>query len=165
MSANWSPGAHSPRVLSARFRRRSTRAENKAPLTRHPLFPVLPSFAPLYPQPQVFINVALATNNAVDPSRRGAVNGLSMTLGSLAKAAGPTAASTVFAWSIHRHHPFPFDHHLIFSLMALGMVVVTAASWNVVISPVDPKPKGATTAPVVVAEEAPEEVGRSGVSS
>ncbi|CAN0438804.1 unnamed protein product, partial [Scytosiphon promiscuus] len=71
------------------------------------------------------VNFALATNNAVDPSKRSTVNGLSVMVGSLAKAAGPTAASTIFAWSIHRRRPFPFDYHLIFYLLALGMVVVT----------------------------------------
>ena len=136
--------------------------KNKAPLIRPS--PLLFPF-PLYRQQQVFINVALATNNAVDPSQRGTVNGLSMTLGSLAKAAGPTAASTVFAWSIHRRRPFPFDYHLIFYLLALGMVVVTVVSWNVVISPVEPEPKGTPAAPRAVAEEAPEEGIVIGLSS
>lgn len=70
---------------------------------------------------QVFINVSLATNNAVDPSRRATLNGLSMTLGSVFKAAGPTLFSAIFAWSVGGHHrPFPLDHHLAFYLLALG---------------------------------------------
>ncbi|CAM9579188.1 unnamed protein product [Ectocarpus fasciculatus] len=79
----------------------------------------------------VFINVALATNNAVEPSRRGTLNGLSMTTGSLAKAAGPMFFSSIFAWSIDgRRRPFPLDYHLAFYLLALGMVVVSWASWG-----------------------------------
>ncbi len=70
---------------------------------------------------QVFISIALVTNNAVDPSLRATLNGVSMTLGSLTKAAGPTFFSSTFAWSIDgRHHPFPFEYHLSFYLLALG---------------------------------------------
>lgn len=85
------------------------------------------TFSPLgarklpYPLHQVFINVALATNNAVEASRRGTLSGLSMTTGSLAKAAGPTFFSSIFAWSIDgRRRPFPLDYHLAFYLLALG---------------------------------------------
>ncbi|CAM9287714.1 unnamed protein product [Ectocarpus sp. 8 AP-2014] len=84
----------------------------------------------------VFINVALATNNAVEPSRRGTLTGLSMTTGSLAKAAGPTFFSSIFAWSIDgRRRPFPLDYQLAFYLLALGMVVVSWASWGTIFSP------------------------------
>ncbi|CBN75080.1 conserved unknown protein [Ectocarpus siliculosus] len=84
----------------------------------------------------VFINVALATNNAVEPSRRGTLTGLSMTTGSLAKAAGPTFFSSIFAWSIDgRRRPFPLDYHLAFYLLALGMVLVSWASWGTICSP------------------------------
>lgn len=71
------------------------------------------------PHSQVFINVALATNNAVDPSQRATLNGLSMTLGSLAKAAGPAFFSAIFAWSIDGSaRPFPLDYHLVFYVLA-----------------------------------------------
>lgn len=113
----------------------------------------------------MFINVALATNNALDSSQRGTVNGLSMMLGSLTRAAGPTVTSTIFAWSIQHRHPFPFDQHLVFGLLALCMVVVTVVSWNIVISPLEQKPKGATAVPVVMAEEAPKENLGIGLSS
>lgn len=70
---------------------------------------------------KVFINVALATNNAVEPSRRATLNGLAMTLGSLAKAAGPAFSSAIFAWSIDGDstRPFPLDYHLVFYLLSL----------------------------------------------
>eukprot|EP00752_Nemacystus_decipiens_P011395 g10122.t1 len=83
----------------------------------------------------VFINISLAINNAVDPSRRATLNGLSMTLASVAKAAGPTFFSAIFAWSVDGHdRPFPLDHHLAFYLLALGMVVVSWASWDTIVS-------------------------------
>ncbi|CAM9131751.1 unnamed protein product, partial [Laminaria digitata] len=89
----------------------------------------------------VLINVSLATNNAVHPSQRGTINGLSMAMGALAKAAGPIVSSTVFAWSINGDHPFPFDCHLIFCIFSLGMVVVTAMTWNIDISPAKTQPE------------------------
>ena len=117
------------------------------------------------PRQQVFINLALAINNAVDPSQRGTINGLSMMLGSLATATGPTVFSTIFAWSINRHHPFPLDHHLSFTLLALGMVVVTATSWNFDISPGKPEPRGPVDSPEVVSEKVGEGVKDRSLSS
>ncbi|CAM9564568.1 unnamed protein product [Ectocarpus sp. 6 AP-2014] len=88
----------------------------------------------------VFINIALATNNAVEPSRRATLNGLSMTLGSLAKAAGPAFFSAIFAWSIDDdgRRPFPLDYHLVFYLLALSMTAVCWASWNVIVDDLPP---------------------------
>ncbi|CAN0142038.1 unnamed protein product [Ascophyllum nodosum] len=83
----------------------------------------------------IFISIALATNNAVDRSRRGALNGVSMTVGSLAKAAGPTGFAIVFAWSINRPRVFPFDYQLAFYVMALLMAVTTVAGWDVIHPP------------------------------
>eukprot|EP00903_Cladosiphon_okamuranus_P009002 g8611.t1 len=92
----------------------------------------------------LFINIALATNNSVDPSRRATVNGLSMMLGSLAKAAGPAVFSAIFAWSIDGDaRPFPLDYHLVFYLLALSMVFVSCASWNVITG--DPPPRTQAT--------------------
>lgn len=108
------------------------------------------------------VNFFLAINNAVDPSQLSTVNGLSVMVGSLAKAAGPTAASTTFAWSIQHRHRFPFDQHLVFCLLALGMVFVAVMSWDIDISPVEQKPKGTAAAvPVVMAEEAPKKTEES----
>ena len=55
-----------------------------------------------------------------------------MTTGSLAKAAGPPFFAVVFAWSIKYPHPFPFDYHLVFYLMAILMAVLVWASWDVI---------------------------------
>ncbi|CAN0113599.1 unnamed protein product [Ectocarpus sp. 12 AP-2014] len=87
----------------------------------------------------MFINIALVTNNAVGPSRRGTLNGLSMMLGSLAKAAGPASTSVVFAWSISRQprRPFPLDFHLVFYVLAFAMGVVAVASWNTIVQDED----------------------------
>lgn len=87
---------------------------------RTPSIPYL-VYQTLHVSHQVFINVGLATNNAVEPSRRATLNGLSMTLGSLAKAAGPAFSSAVFAWSIDGdgRRSFPLDYHLVFYLLAL----------------------------------------------
>jgi MFS family permease len=62
-----------------------------------------------------FSSVFVLTNNSVGASQRGAVNGLSMTLGGVAKAVGPLAGSVIFAWSINNgvHRP-PFNFMCIF---------------------------------------------------
>ena len=109
--------------------------------------------------------MALAINNAVDPSQRGTVNGFSIMLGSLARAAGPITASTTFAWSIQYRHPFPFDQYLVFCLLALGMVVITVLSWNLVISPVEQEPTGVAAMPAVVAKDTPGDDRGVGLSS
>eukprot|EP00752_Nemacystus_decipiens_P011400 g10125.t2 len=95
----------------------------------------------------LFINIALATNNSVEPSRRATVNGLSMMLGSLAKAAGPAFFSAIFAWSIDGNaRPFPLDYHLVFYMLALSMVFVSWASWNVITGDPPPRPEVTTEA-------------------
>lgn len=108
-----------------------------------------PCLFPSPPSRQVLVNVSLATNNAIHPSQRGTVNGLSVVIGSLAKATGPIVSSTIFARSIHRPRPFPLDRHLIFCIFALGIVIGTATSWDIDISPIRPEPKGTAVVPVV----------------
>ena len=88
-----------------------------------------------------------------------------MMLGSMATATGPTVFSTIFAWSIDRRRPFPLDRHLIFCLFALGMVVVTATSWNIVISPVEPQPEDYAASAVLMAQEDDEGIEMKGMSS
>lgn len=125
---NWSNQACSRNTVGARHGRPPSWCVRRGlgVLTNVQLSFVEPDKPPTAPtntfsQQQVFINVSLATNNAVDPSRRATLNGLSMTLGSLAKAAGPTFFSSVFAWSIDgESRRFPFDRHLAFYLLALG---------------------------------------------
>ncbi|CAM9181363.1 unnamed protein product [Choristocarpus tenellus] len=101
----------------------------------------------------IFVTMALATNACVPASQRGTLNGLAMSIGSMGKAAGPTLASTLFAWSIatdegvqsstrspslyvtptaptpHSLHSFPFDYHLVFYLLALGFFLVGVGVW------------------------------------
>lgn len=81
---------------------------------------------------QMYINVALATNSAVDSSRRGELNGLAMTVISLTKAAAPFTCSTIFAWSLGHCRHFPFDSHLVFILLALGMLAVAMIGWETI---------------------------------
>lgn len=113
----------------------------------------------------MFTVISLATNNSVGPSQRGTVNGLSMMLTSLSTAIGATVCATAYAWSIDRRRPFPLDHHLIFCLFALGLAIITALSWNVAISPIEPKSKGSTVSPVVVVDEITGGVDEEGLSS
>ncbi|CAM9273108.1 unnamed protein product [Choristocarpus tenellus] len=85
----------------------------------------------------IFVAMALATNACVPTSQRGALNGLAMSIGSIGKASGPVLASTLFAWSIatdegvqsSSHHSFPFDYHLVFYVLELGLVFVGVGVW------------------------------------
>lgn len=77
------------------------------------------------------MTIAVATNNAVEPERRGELNGLAMMVGSLAKAMGPFFFSVVFAWSISTDRPFPLGPHLAYLIVSFGMLVVATIGWNI----------------------------------
>lgn len=81
---------------------------------------------------QVFVNISLTVNNAVSPSRRGELNGVAMAVSSLSKGAAPFICSPIFAWSIDHHRPFPFNFHLIYILLGLGMLGAAIMAWDVV---------------------------------
>ncbi|CAN0591569.1 unnamed protein product, partial [Laminaria digitata] len=66
----------------------------------------------------------LAINNATGSHRRGELNGLAATVDSFARAISPILCSALFAFSIDGHHPFPFDYHLVFYLLALLRLTV-----------------------------------------
>lgn len=78
------------------------------------------------------MTVAVATNNAVEPEKRGELNGLAMMVGSLAKAMGPFFFSVVFAWSISKDRPFPLGPHLAYLIVSLGMFLVATIGWNII---------------------------------
>eukprot|EP00904_Undaria_pinnatifida_P000573 jgi/Undpi1/10516/HiC_scaffold_29.g12966.m1 len=77
-----------------------------------------------------YIGVALALNNAVATDRRGELNGISAAGGSLARAISPMICSVLFAFSIDGDHPFPFDYHFAFYLLATLRLVVACMAWN-----------------------------------
>ena len=78
---------------------------------------------------------SLLVNQLVDSSLRATINGVSMTVGSLARAVGPIMASVLFAWSIsHRRsgpREFPFEYHFVFLLMAAlsGLNALIIMNW------------------------------------
>lgn len=78
----------------------------------------------------MYINISLAINNSTTASRRGELNGIAMTVGSLSKAAGPAIYAAVFAASINSSHGFPVDFHLVYFLMTFGLVVLAVMGWN-----------------------------------
>lgn len=51
-------------------------------------------------------------------------------ISSLAKTAGLAACSALFAFSLTADYPSPFDFHLTFIVMAMGMLVVCVLGWN-----------------------------------
>ncbi|CAN0453049.1 unnamed protein product [Ascophyllum nodosum] len=80
----------------------------------------------------LYIAIALAINNSTDASRRGEVNGLAMTIGSIGKAVAPAACSALFAFSIDGDRPFPFDVHLVWYTAAVLRFVVGLLGWNTI---------------------------------
>lgn len=79
---------------------------------------------------QIYVNIAVATNNAVDPSRCAELNGLTTMAASLGKAFAPFTCAPLFAWSIDRNSFTPFGAHFCFIVLALGMLVVSITGWN-----------------------------------
>lgn len=79
---------------------------------------------------QFLIGLSLALNNATGPDRRGELNGISAMVGSLSRAISPILCSSLFAFSIEGHHPFPFDYRLVFYLLASLRLTVACMGWN-----------------------------------
>jgi MFS family permease len=71
-----------------------------------------------------FASIFILTNSSVTAEQRGAVNGLSMTIGGVAKAFGPVAGSIIFAWSINNGVKMaPFNYTLVFFLcLCIGIL-------------------------------------------
>jgi hypothetical protein len=83
-----------------------------------------------------FTAISIIINETVENRKRGAVNGLAMTIGSLARSVGPMIGAVVYAWSVNNSlQIFPFNYcfgFLILSLIgfycAVGIPLTTAAS-------------------------------------
>ena len=65
-------------------------------------------------------------NNSVPAEARGRMQGVAMTVGSGARALGPTLGSELFAWSLTNSLPLPFDVHFVFLFMGLLTAVPVA---------------------------------------
>ncbi|KAJ9074434.1 hypothetical protein DSO57_1006395 [Entomophthora muscae] len=53
----------------------------------------------------------------------GKVNGISHSLGSLARAVGPSLCGFLWSWSLSSKLPFPFNYHFTFNLLALMCLI------------------------------------------
>lgn len=85
---------------------------------------------PLLPALQLSVNLVVAINNAVDPARLGEVNGIAATTSALGRGFAPFTCAPLFAWAISGDHPFPFNAHLSFVLLALGMLFFSIVGWR-----------------------------------
>ena len=72
----------------------------------------------------------MAINNSTGPARRGELNGISMTMSSIARSISPLISSALFAYSVGGDHPFPFDYHFAFFFLALVRLAVACMGWN-----------------------------------
>eukprot|EP00730_Choanoeca_flexa_P015229 TRINITY_DN6945_c0_g1_i1.p1 TRINITY_DN6945_c0_g1~~TRINITY_DN6945_c0_g1_i1.p1 ORF type:complete len:495 (+),score=78.30 TRINITY_DN6945_c0_g1_i1:134-1618(+) len=66
----------------------------------------------------VFCSVTLLFNNSVHTLNRGAVNGIGLTFTAFCRIFGPFSGGSVFAWSISKPRPFPFNRWASFVMFA-----------------------------------------------
>ena len=66
-----------------------------------------------------FASNAVIINQSVPTNKRASVNGLGMTIGSIAKAIGPFSGSVMFAWSLENKMSFPFNYYFVFLMIFL----------------------------------------------
>lgn len=72
-------------------------------------------------------------NNCVPSDARGRMQGIAMTVGSIARGVGPTLGAELFAWSLTNNLPFPFDVHfayLVVTCLALAPALIAFATFS-----------------------------------
>src|SRR5690606_27815985 len=79
-----------------------------------------------------FSCVSILINNSVPKQHRGSLNGLSMTLGSAAKAIAPVLASVLFAWSLHNGLEAPLDYNFVYYTIAILQVLTGFLSYKLI---------------------------------
>eukprot|EP00904_Undaria_pinnatifida_P000534 jgi/Undpi1/10481/HiC_scaffold_29.g12931.m1 len=74
--------------------------------------------------------LSVSINNAAGSERRAELNGISITIESMARAMSPMAFSTLFAFSVNGSYPYLFDYRFPFYLLALVRLVAGCTGWN-----------------------------------
>jgi hypothetical protein len=69
----------------------------------------------------ILYSMALLQNNSVTSDLRGSLNGLSMSVGSLSKAAGPAIGASLYAYSVASHNRAPFDYRLTYYVVSAAI--------------------------------------------
>jgi hypothetical protein len=81
-----------------------------------------------------FVIQAVFTNNSVDQLRRGAMNGLSMTLAASVRSVTPLIFGWTFGVTLSGGHIWPFDISLVFTLSAVFMLHAAHVSSGIPLS-------------------------------
>ena len=97
-----------------------------------------------------FTSLFLLINRSVHTDRRATVNGLAMTIGSVAKAVGPILGSVMYAWSIENNLREPMNFMLVFAMCLFFSVLMLAVPRHYFEQGAQPQGNGA-----VVDEQAP----------
>lgn len=79
---------------------------------------------------QFLLAISVTVNNAPGRDRRAELNGLSITIESLARAISPMACSALFAFSTNGNYPYPFEYHFVFYLLGSIRLVAACTGWN-----------------------------------
>lgn len=74
----------------------------------------------------------MAIGSAVGKARRAELTGISVTAESVVRAISPMACSALFAFSINGNHPYAFDCHSVFYLLAATRLVAGWFGWNTI---------------------------------
>lgn len=72
----------------------------------------------------VYTSIAMMVNASTDPSYRGMMNGVVMTVGSVGKGLGPITGATLYASVVSANWPTPFDGRIVFLTGTIAMVVL-----------------------------------------
>lgn len=72
-----------------------------------------------------FTTINVLINNSTYADFRGKVNGLGQVFAAIARFVGPSMGSNIFAWSISKERPWPFNYALTYHLLGLVMIGVS----------------------------------------
>lgn len=72
-----------------------------------------------------FTSINVLISNSTYADFRGKVNGLGQVFAAVARFIGPSMGSNIFAWSISKERPWPFNYALTYHLLGLLMIGVS----------------------------------------
>ena len=72
-----------------------------------------------------FTTINVLINNSTYADYRGKVNGLGQVFAALARFIGPSMGSTLFAWSVSKDRPFPFNYGFTYHLLGILMIGIS----------------------------------------
>jgi len=69
-----------------------------------------------------FTTVFVLVNNSVDSQSRATVNGIGQSISALFRAIGPTIGGNIFAFTLTKNLPWPFNFTFVFLLVGISLI-------------------------------------------